>query len=54
MNWPRIEDGDLVIPLGSWGNSIPLGFLGIVGAVGVCVIVLMALAAMSSKRREEN
>jgi hypothetical protein len=52
MNWPYIKGGDLMIPLGSWGNGIPLGFLGIVVAVVVGVIILVALAALSSKRRE--
>jgi len=54
MDWPYVEDGDLIIPLGSYGTGIPLGFIGIVAAVVVGVIFLVMLAAMSSKRRGQN
>ena len=52
MAWPQIEDGVLQIPMGSWGNGIPLGFIAIVVAAIVGLIALML--AVMSKRREEN
>jgi len=55
MDWPFIDDGDLIIPTGPVNTvAVPLWFVGIVAlilAVLVALVVAVIAAVMSNKRR---
>jgi hypothetical protein len=55
MRWPTIVDGRLFLPCPGYPNywfDPPLWFVGVAIGVAVVFVVVVMLAAMSSKRRE--